>query len=101
MIRKSLSWMNPQQAWIPRNVSARNIISSFSKDRIILSTHIVSDVEYIADEILLMKKADSCSRGVWKILRSRFRAGMELVTDHAGAQRLNGLYAVSNLKIRR
>lgn len=54
----------------------RNIISSFSKDRIvILSTHIVSDVEYIADEILLMKKADSCSRGVWKILRSRFRGG--------------------------
>lgn len=34
----------------------RNIISSLSKERIILlSTHIVSDVEYIADEILLIK----------------------------------------------
>lgn len=35
----------------------RNIISALSKDRIIiLSTHIVSDVEYIADNILLMKE---------------------------------------------
>lgn len=37
-------------------VRFRNLISSFSQDRIvILSTHIVSDVEYIADEILVMK----------------------------------------------
>lgn len=35
----------------------RNMISGLSKDKIvILSTHIVSDVEYIADRILLMKK---------------------------------------------
>lgn len=34
-------------------VRFRNLISSFSKEKIIiLSTHIVSDVEYIADEIL-------------------------------------------------
>ena len=33
------------------------MISGLSKDRIvILSTHIVSDVEYIADKILIMKK---------------------------------------------
>lgn len=37
-------------------VRFRNLISSFSQDRIvILSTHIVSDVEYIADTILVMK----------------------------------------------
>ena len=37
-------------------VRFRNLISSFSQDKIvILSTHIVSDVEYIAGEILLMK----------------------------------------------
>lgn len=35
----------------------RNMISGLSKDKIvILSTHIVSDVEYIADRILLMKR---------------------------------------------
>ncbi|MEG1059696.1 MAG: ABC transporter ATP-binding protein [Clostridia bacterium] len=34
----------------------RNLISNFSKDKIvILSTHIVSDIEYIADTILMMK----------------------------------------------
>ena len=42
----------------------RNIISAFSRDRIvILSTHIVSDVEYIADEILLMKGGKLLQQG--------------------------------------
>lgn len=37
-------------------VRFRNLISAFSKNRIvILSTHIVSDVEYIAQEIILQK----------------------------------------------
>ena len=37
----------------------RNLISELSEDRIVLlSTHIVSDIEYIASEILLMK--DGC-----------------------------------------
>lgn len=37
-------------------VRFRNLISVFSKDRIvILSTHIVSDIEYIAEDIILMK----------------------------------------------
>lgn len=38
-------------------VRFRNLIADFAKDKIvILSTHIVSDVEYIADYILLMKE---------------------------------------------
>ena len=37
-------------------VRFRNLISAFSKERIvILSTHIVSDVEFIAEEIIMMK----------------------------------------------
>lgn len=37
-------------------VRFRNLISAFSKDRIVvLSTHIVSDVEFIAEKILMMK----------------------------------------------
>lgn len=37
-------------------VRFRNLISAFSKDRIvILSTHIVSDVEFIAEQIIIMK----------------------------------------------
>lgn len=40
----------------------RNIISEMSKDKIIIiSTHIVSDIEYISDQVLVMKKeALSC-----------------------------------------
>ncbi len=57
----------------------RNLISELSEERIVLlSTHIVSDIEYIADEILLMKDGqikmsgtleeiiDSMPERVWK-----------------------------------
>ena len=45
-------------------VKFRNMISRLGKDRIVLlSTHIVSDVEYIADEILLMKEGSILHEG--------------------------------------
>lgn len=45
-------------------VRFRNLISSFSQEKIvILSTHIVSDVEYIADELLILKKGKLENRG--------------------------------------
>ncbi|MFR4779808.1 MAG: hypothetical protein ACLUAG_05880 [Lachnospiraceae bacterium] len=45
-------------------VRFRNLISSFSDDKIVLlSTHIVSDIEYIADEILVLKKGVLENRG--------------------------------------
>lgn len=38
-------------------VRFRNLISAFSRDRLVLlSTHIVSDVEYIAEKVILMKE---------------------------------------------
>ena len=40
-------------------VRFRNLISAFSKDRIvILSTHIVSDIEFIAEKIMMMKSGE-------------------------------------------
>lgn len=45
-------------------VKFRNLISSLGKDRIVLlSTHIVSDIEYIADIILLMKDGNIIHKG--------------------------------------
>ena len=45
-------------------VKFRNLISSFSKDKIvILSTHIVSDVEFIADKIIVMKEGQKILSG--------------------------------------
>ena len=45
-------------------VRFRNLISSFSRNKIVLlSTHIVSDVEYIAGHILVMKKGKFIHEG--------------------------------------
>lgn len=45
-------------------VKFRNLISSLGKDRIVLlSTHIVSDIEHIADIILLMKDGNIIHKG--------------------------------------
>lgn len=42
----------------------RNIISEMSKDKIIIiSTHIVSDIEYISDQVLVMKKGSFILEG--------------------------------------
>jgi len=81
-------------------VRFRNIISSLGKNRlVILSTHIVSDVEYIADQIMIMKNGRMIRTGteaqmaeevkdcVWKCLVS----GKE-------AMELNEKYIVSNLR---
>ena len=45
-------------------VRFRNLISAFAKDRIvILSTHIVSDVEFIAEEIIMMQSGQIINFG--------------------------------------
>lgn len=45
-------------------ISIRNLISEIAKDRIVLlATHIVSDVESIAKEILLLKKGNIIRKG--------------------------------------
>lgn len=45
-------------------VRFRNLLSDFANDRIVLlSTHIVSDIEAIADQVFLMKKGNFVLRG--------------------------------------
>lgn len=78
----------------------RNIISVLSKDRIIiLSTHIVSDVEFIADEILLMKEGRIIGQGTGAQITESVRGKVwEYLAEPREAERLNQTYAVSNLK---
>lgn len=78
----------------------RNIISSLSKDRIvILSTHIVSDVEYIADEILLMKAGQIIRQGTAEqIVKMAEGKVWECTVSPEQADPLSKRYAVSNLK---
>ena len=47
-------------------VRFRNLIGQLGEDSIVLlSTHIVSDIEHIADEILMMKDGALIYHGVW------------------------------------
>ena len=59
-------------------VRFRNLISAFSKDRIvILSTHIVSDVEFIAEEIIMMKSGQIITLEIRRrsLLKSTVKCG--------------------------
>lgn len=52
----------------------RNIISEMSKDKIIIiSTHIVSDIEYISDQVLVMKKGSFILQGPPEELLNKVR----------------------------
>lgn len=78
----------------------RNIISSLSKDRIIImSTHIVTDVEYIADEILLMKEGQLRASGDIEKMLSTVRGKVwECCVRPEEAERYQALYSVSGLR---
>ena len=81
-------------------VRFRNLISSFSNDRIIiLSTHIVSDIEYIADEIIVMKTGQLLHKGnVKEITRSIEGRVWECEVTKEEANELERKYTISNLK---
>lgn len=81
-------------------VRFRNLISDFAKDRIvILSTHIVSDVEYIADEILIMRDGSLIKNGTVEKLVSGMEGKVWLVqTDENNARKLCEAYDIINLR---
>ena len=78
----------------------RNIISSLSRDRIIiLSTHIVSDVEYIADEILLMKAGELLTTGDIDHMLERARGKVwECYVCPEDTEKYQARFSVSNLR---
>lgn len=78
----------------------RNIISALSKERmIILSTHIVSDVEYIADTILLMRDGKLVQNGGIEQLTAKVRGKVwECCVSPEETEELQAKFSVSNLK---
>ncbi len=78
----------------------RNIISSLGKDRIILlSTHIVSDIEYIADRIIMMQKGKIAAYGTAEdIIRPVERSVWECQVSQKDSEILSSTCLVSNLK---
>lgn len=81
-------------------VRFRNIISSLGKNRIvILSTHIVSDVEYIADRIMIMKNGRMIRTGTEAEISEEVKDCVwKCLVSEKEADRLNEKYIVSNLK---
>ena len=81
-------------------VRFRNLISELSKERIvILSTHIVSDVEYIANEIWLMKNGRLMQQGSLNdVLDSMPEKVWSLAVSQEEAAKLMKEHKVSNMK---
>lgn len=78
----------------------RNMISTLGRDRIvILSSHIVSDIEYIADRILLMKDGRIAAEGVLEeILQTVKGKVWECLEEPQKAEELNQEFLISNQK---
>ena len=81
-------------------VRFRNLISSFSKDKIVLlSTHIVSDVEYIADEIFLMKEGQILQEGTPEEITAQMNGLVwECEVDEKRATELECRHTIVNMK---
>ena len=81
-------------------VRFRNLISDYADGRIvILSTHIVSDIEAIADEVLLMKKGKLVSQGTVSELTKEAEGKVwELTVSPAEAKSWQERAAVANLR---
>lgn len=81
-------------------VRFRNLLSELGKDRIVLlSTHIVSDVENIATTILVMKDGQMLHSGKPKdIITAINDKVFECLTDHKTAEKLMSIYPVINLR---
>lgn len=81
-------------------VKFRNIISSLGKEKtVLLSTHIVSDIEYIADQILIMKDGELICSGTEQGITESVKGYVwkcNVSTDVA--QKLCNQYMVSNLR---
>ena len=75
--------LDPQE-----RIRFRNLIAGLGRDRIVLlSTHIVSDLEHIADRLMIMKEGRLIWRGKWdagkRILRSSIFLLLTAGENHA------------------
>lgn len=81
-------------------VRFRNIISSLGKNRlVILSTHIVSDIEYIADKIMIMKNGQIMLAGdEAQILKEAEGCVWKCVVPENQVDSMDRKYVISNLR---
>lgn len=82
-----------------KRIELRNTIARLSKDKIvIIATHVVSDIEYIANTIVLMKKGVILKTGsTQELLASIEGCVVEIETDEQALENLQKEYEISNL----
>ncbi len=82
-------------------VRFRNLISAFSKDRIvILSTHIVSDVEFIAEEIIMIKSGTIVHFGKPQEITAEINGQVwECIVPTSCVEKYAAAYNTSNLRV--
>ena len=80
-------------------IRIRNFISSLSRNRIILlATHIVSDIEYISDQILMMKKGQMVGVGTpGELVESVADKVKELTCPAEDLERMQSQYRIGNV----
>lgn len=78
----------------------RNLISELAENRLVLlSTHIVSDVEYIANEILLMKEGKILHNGTVAELMGTMEEGVwKCYVNKSEVEKYIRKYKISNMK---
>lgn len=78
----------------------RNLLSGLSEERmVLLSTHIVSDVEYIANEVLLMKDGTIVNEGTLdEIINSMPEKVWNCLVPQSMVSAITKKYKVSNMK---
>lgn len=79
----------------------RNIISKLSADRIIiLATHIISDIEAIAKEVILLNRGEIVVNNTPDVLIDEIQNYVwEIQTDRKLAEELEAKYLISNIQV--
>ena len=83
-------------------IGIRNYIAELSKDKIILfATHVVSDIECIADQVLLIKKGKIVASGTpGELIESMHDKVVEITCTLDDISKLQEKYKVGNIKQR-
>lgn len=86
--------LDPQE-----RIRFRNIISELSENRIVLlSTHIVSDMEFIAGEVIIMREGGILKTGaIDHLLREMEGKVWSALVSHEEFHRMKGQYAIGNM----
>ena len=83
-------------------VRFRNVINSLGKNRmVLLSTHIVSDIDYIADRILIMKNGELIQEGTEKEITDKVEGCVwKCIVSEKEAGQITSSFIVSNMRSR-